>query len=72
MNKFSISYDWFVLDFDVSLLLFFSRRSAKRCYTSSAKNAKVMNFLKCSLSRSDYAVFFYLVSWGRIAKVVQF
>jgi len=59
MNKFSISYDWFVLDFDVSLLLFFSRRSAKQCYTSLAENAKVMNFLK-RRSRSDYAVFYFI------------
>ena len=71
MNKFSISYDWFVLYFDVYLLFFFSTHSAKRCYTSSAKNAKVINFLK-RRSSSDYAVFFSFVSWGRIAKVVQF
>ena len=64
MNKFSISYDWFVLDFDVSLLLFFSRRSAKQCYTSSAENAKVMNFLK-RRSRSDYAVFFLFSKLGK-------
>ena len=64
MNKFSISYDWFVLDFDVSLLLFFSRRSAKQCYTSSAENAKVMNFLK-RRSRSDNAVFFLFSKLGK-------